>query len=454
MKKHLVWLLIVALCLNLAACNVQEEIPETDPTVPSSEAEQGESVKTSENEQVQDQEPPETSVPAQSEPEIELLEIDSKTFTEDLFNITGSLDLAYHADGVCYGPYTLMKYTHNMQANYWEKLIMTEEPDLSDCTSWLVLASGDGSAVVTVYETDPIYILYERDGLSRWYQKPEGIAMGLGLRMTFDSLEEDYLGRIRFYSNATGAELLEEYGRDIFPRYRQKFAPGSYYRYSKYIMISCELNPQNQENIITGSIIYAAIPDSGSIQGFAYMPTEGTGEYENLWIYEMRVCLEKHYDGMWHEVSARDIGSAVGEVTKWKAEDIEPNVEAKAFLKEIDSRLSQIREKDDGKQDILDLSELFLRCTTAIPKAGETDFDWTKFCTETSLSYVGMQALRNRFVEREHAKGFFDGKLQEEFSPLTVRVVGEEGWVILEGITIYFEKVNNQWMICDVSMPF
>lgn len=359
------------------------------------------------------------------------------------------------ADGSSYGPYSLLSMDTNL-LGVWNGLTEVQEPDVSASGEWLVLESVDGAIRLTVYQGDTDIVLYEKYGERCYYQ---GVGKERSLRMIFDTAENAAAGRIAFSSGTSGEDLLKEYATTAYPQHLEKRAPGSAYQFSDYAALDWNI-ASTHGNALSGTISFAAIPSRGFSPMADWLEmAEGTGEYEGWTIFTKEVALEKQDDGLWYEISRRDYGVAY--LCDYDLKDSaqvdtnDPMVqEALTYLAQAEEMFTQCQEAKDPATSIRELSELFLRCTTAAAVSGNTDFDWTILCTEDALSRTGMRSLLKWQVNALFADGFLHGNLDEDIAFQQIRIEDGRAMAILREIQIYFIQEDGLWRICDVLEPF
>lgn len=403
---------------------------------------------------------PAATAPMETVPEIDLNANRLEEIYEDLFLSGGSLDLSLHfQDGSSDGPYALL----NMDSDLITPLSSLTEvpnPDRSACTEWIVLEPSNGAFRITIYCGAPggDLISYEENGGSRCYRQSNigYYTVGEYQRSIFDRLEYNALGRISFASENTGAELLEEYVKTVYPQHLQQLSPGNMYRYSDYEAL-CWTVLGTRENAVLGQISYAAIPGSRTPVNTGWEESPGTGEYEGWQIYKKAIALERHQDGFWYEISADDyIIANQGGGSRQAVFPVDPSApetqEALEYLAQAEVEFTKRQELGSDGEILRALAELFLRCNTAARISGSADFDWSVFCTQEALEYTGVRSMAAGAAKQ--CRDHLNCDLHWPFTLEQIQIDGDHAAVFISGLRLYFVREDGRWRICDIVDPY
>lgn len=213
-----------------------------------------------------------------------------------LDDIDGGISLSVHTDdGDVYGPYQIDKLPELDTAMGRP----VEQPTgLGRYDNWLVLTAGDGDAVLTVYVGNRDMLCMEEDGHREFYRDESG-SLARPLRRVFDALEYG-AAEIRVVPPLPGpAPALREFASSVYPELRKNLAPGSIYGFQDYDLVDYNVL-ESTSTTLTGTIIYAALPDAQDsilLEQGEMMEDEG---YEGYVLVTETVHLELREDGSWY----------------------------------------------------------------------------------------------------------------------------------------------------------
>ena len=364
-----------------------------------------------------------------------------------IFRQTGSMEMSVHlADGTS-DAITLFKVPSSFSLGSYTEIT---EPDVSGCTEWIVLESGDGTVRLTVYHGESDYLYYEQAGYTFWYENADG-TLEQNLRREFDTLCYNSLKRLSFAHSGTAAQAAQEYAERIYGTFRMGLTSGSRYRYDSYHLVSLEISNET-ENTVNAEFTYyfkPSYPQGVGVHMF-YVPAEGA--YEGWYETSLEVSLEKQSDGHWYVIDSDDLWVA----TQAQYEAYTPGTPdqtALDYLETVPTTLALIRQTED-ETSICALAQLFCKTVTALPMAGNPEFDWNQLCTEDAFDHIGMQSLKKLCIDSNfyaaHALGSLDAPMEFAF----VAIQGDRAVAYNSQLQIYFVHTEAGWMIEDVCQPF
>lgn len=221
---------------------------------------------------------------------------------EDLDRMSGGVFLSVHTDdGVVYGPYKLDRLPELEPAVGRP----VEEPSgLGRYDNWLVLSAGNGDAVMTVYVGERDMLSMEKYG-NRDFYWDESSSLARPLRRIFDQLEYDSVV-MRVMQPLPGADaVLREFASVAYPTLRKNLAPGSIYRFRDYDLLDYNVDEYTATSL-TGTIVYAALPDAQDSFLFDEGKLVEDDGYEGYVLITETVHLELRADGYWYRMTETD----------------------------------------------------------------------------------------------------------------------------------------------------
>lgn len=217
---------------------------------------------------------------------------------EVLDDTQGGISLSVHTDdGDIYGPYELDKLPELDAATGRE---VAKPTGLGRYDNWLVLTAGEGDAVLTVYVGNRDMLCLEADG-QREFFRDESSTLARPLRRCFDTLEyEAKTFRVQpVVASASGA--LREFASKAYPDIRKNLAPGSIYGFRDYDLMEYQV-VESTASSLTGTIIYAALPDAEDSVLYEQGKLLEESPYEGYVLITETVHLEHREDGYWYLV--------------------------------------------------------------------------------------------------------------------------------------------------------
>jgi len=260
MKKILLMMTALILAVSLCGCGLQEmlnEFLETEPTAPEREL---------------------------------------NSILESLDDMAGGISLSVHTDdGKIYGPYKLDKLPELNDATGRP----VEQPTgLGRYDNWLVLTAGNGDATLTVYVGNRDLLCMQKYGSTDYYLD-ESATLARPLRGIFDRLEYESIEMLIQPPLPGPAPALREFASTVYPQLRKELAPGSIYGFRDYDLFDYDV-VEYTDTTLTGTIIYAALPDADDsilLEQGEVMEDEG---YEGYVLVTENVHLELREDGFWY----------------------------------------------------------------------------------------------------------------------------------------------------------
>lgn len=419
--KHTVWLLTA--CMLLSACAAGA--PATQPTeTPQDTAptEVYESISEAVTEPTT--EPVELSTEPTTEPAPEVYSINMQKLLEDQ---------GVWVDVCQDGEVTACFYSCSFNIRL-ENLTPVENWDVSGISSWIRYYREDGTLEVTLYAGD--IIKYAVDGNTAWLLDEEASSYDWlmeDMKWTIKELSEP----IRMGYSGPADSVLQSYAEQN-AGIAKMYGGAS----GEYQVLSATITEQSG-SLVSGEVSFAV--KGGYQLAGAGRSEVGTGEYEGWTIYHDSVVFERHSDGLWYEISPFDL-------QEWRSGGIGregtllPQTIARAE-ELLDSAPEAVAALGTAEQDLADLANLFLRCTTAASIAGKEDFDWSIFTTPDAHNHIGFQSVMMM------KGGFFMLRFDSKFLPAVVRVDGDMAVVYDNDTHIYFRLVDGHWLIDDLYRP-
>ncbi len=418
-----VWLIIA--CLILSACGVENPATEITQT-PQTTAPTVTTVPTEVTEPVTEHTTEPTAPPTEptTEPAPEVYSINMQKLMGDQ---------GVWVDVCQNGEITACFYTCRFVIRL-ENLTPVEARDVSGISSWIRYYREDGTLELTLYAGD--IIKCSADGKTEWFLDEEASSFEwLMNNMTWTKKELRDPIRIGYYGPAD--TLLQSYAEQ-----NAGIAKMNGGESGEYQVLSAALTEQTG-NLVCGEISFAV--KGGYQLAGAGRCEAGTGEYEGWTIYHDSVVLERHSDGLWYKISPYDLkdwrNGGIG-----KEGTLLPQTIARAE-ELLDSAPELVAALGTSEQDLADLANLFLRCTTAVSVCGREDFDWSIFTTADAQNHIGFQSVM--MIKG----GFFMLRFDSKFLPAVVRIDGDMAVAYDNDTHIYFRLTEGRWLIDDIYRP-
>ena len=365
-----------------------------------------------------------TTVPSESVPVVYSI------IMEDLAGDVGMWVEVYE-DGQILGSFYQCAFP--IQYNF-ENITPVDAQDVSGISGWIRYYREDGSLEVTLYAGDILKCTV--DGNTEWYLnevRPSYEWLMEDMRWTIKELREPI--RIGYYGPADS--ILHSYAEQN-AGIAKMYGGAS----GEYQVLSATITEQSG-SLVCGEISFAV--KGGYQLAGAGRCEAGTGEYEGWTIYHDSIVLERHADGLWYKISSFDLrdwrNGGIG-----REGTLLPQTIARAE-ELLDSAPELVAALGTSEQDLADLANLFLRCTTAVSVCGREDFDWSIFTTTDAQNHIGFQSVMTI------KGGFFMLRFDSEFLPAVVRIDGDMAIVYDNDTHIYFRLTDGQWLIDDIYRP-
>lgn len=210
----------------------------------------------------------------------------------------GGYSLCVHTkDGGLYGPYDLPALPELGHARGRS----VEDPmGLGRYDHWMTVVSKDGSTTLTVYVGEQDLFCLDRNGRQEYYQDSEG-TITRTLRQCFDRIEYE-AAQLRVEPVFPGADgALREFASAAYPEMRRNLAPGSIYGFRDYDLMEYTLD-ESTETTLSGTIVYAALPDSEDNAILDQGELLDEAPYEGYVLITETVHLQLRDDGFWYRV--------------------------------------------------------------------------------------------------------------------------------------------------------
>ena len=330
---------------------------------------------------------------------------------------------------------------------YWEDdLVYADHPQTLP-SQYIRFVRDDGVSELSVYPGTSDLVRYIQNGEETWFsaklQENSEYSLYNLLKQDLTGYLRNSYGRLSFSCDGSAEQVMEAYAENAYPEHEELINQLTKYGFADYEALNWKVT-ESHANFIVGHVSYAVRyenPDLAAglnIDGGTEMP--GTGEYEGWHLIERQVILEKHRDGLWHEVDNNDYLAATTSVESLTQNAPETVADAEEFLLTAEQQAQAL---GTSISDLAELTDLYLRTAHAVAVTGNDAFDWSWICTEDAVEYVGMQSLLN-------CPYVFYGSYRPNF----IFIENDLALVYHYEAIVYYRFTEGKWLVEDIVRPF